>query len=66
MNAKKHGMTATIPSRDPLTWRLRCDCKKAWDAPTYEEAEDEWRRHYYAEKDVVVAPMGEKSNRWAP
>ena len=66
MSIIKHGVSATIPNRDPLTWRLRCDCKKVWTAPTYEQAEDEWRQHYYAEKGVAPKPMGDKTARWQP
>lgn len=66
MSDQKHGVSATIPNHNPLTWRLRCDCKEAWTAPTYEQAEDEWRKHVHAVRGIAPAPMGDTSERWQP
>lgn len=46
------------------TWRARCKCREEWTGPTYEFAEDEWRKHVHALTGKAPRPMGGKDGRW--
>lgn len=55
------------PGGHATRWQSSCQCgARPWTGPDYEAAEDEWRRHVWAETGTAPAPMGDKAGRWEP
>lgn len=66
MSAVKHNLSAQIISRGPNVWRVTCGRHAEWTGATYEQVEDEWRKHVHAELGVAPSPSGNKADRWQP
>lgn len=66
MSKRKHTMRASIVKRDPNVWLVSCGQHANWAGDTYEEVEDEWRKHVYEETGKVVWAGGNKVGRWQP
>lgn len=70
MSAPKHRVTFTVVKRAPdgiaTRWEARCGRHSTFDAATYEDVEDAWRRHVYEETGRVPEPAGNRVGRWTP
>ena len=70
MSTAKHGAGFEIVWRSAdnsqQTWRAKCSCRAEWTGPTYELVEDDWRRHVYQVRGIVVRAAGGKEGRWMP
>lgn len=70
MSGSKHGCGFEVVARDErghaTSWLAACSCGSKWVAPSYEAAEDEWRKHCHALTGIAPKPMGVKQGRWSP
>lgn len=70
MAQRKHGFSAQVTERDytmrATQWLGKCGRHAEWVGASYEEIEDEWRRHVYEETGRAPSPQGDKENRWSP
>lgn len=70
MSALKHGFGAEVVARDEnnraTTWVGRCGRHVTFVGPSYEDIEDQWRRHVHAMTGKVPSPQGNQENRWTP
>lgn len=67
----RHALTVSVGKRDAnsvaLIWVGTCKCKAVFAEATFEEADDAWRMHYYADTGEVATPFGKDTgNRWQP
>ena len=67
MSGHVHGVSIRIIRRNPNVWQAKCGRHAEFLGASYEEVEDEWRKHVYAETGEAPKAWGSSTdNRWQP
>ena len=74
MTKPKHGLTMEVLERDSARkatlWLGSCGSQRTsharWAKPTWQEVEDEWRKHVHEVTGTAPDAMGDTEGRWMP